>query len=380
MMGIKGSYINISKYVMLLIPIIITLIDLPISNLTHFSILAFVIILNSQIRRHINKDYYIILSILVEISIIVYINYFFGGVSYLILFSTLIDTYMRISIGSMYVSFITGIALVYCLYSLDTNLWLVVIIIFFIVINLFLMEVKKELNMRVTIETLYDELRRKNYELEAARSRMLEYSKQIEHIAQLEERNRISRELHDSIGHNLTGVLLQVDAAIHIMEIDKDKAKELLNNIYQNMNSSIEIVRKTVQKIRPKTYKSRGVNLKQLINNYKKSTGIEIDLEINGNVYPLLPSIEIIIYRNIQEALTNAVRHGHANNIKIQLSYSKGELGVSVIDDGIGVDKIEKGYGLNGMEERMELVDGSISFSSEKGFKISMLIPIKGES
>jgi signal transduction histidine kinase len=378
-MNIKGRYINITNYVMMMIPIIITLIDLPISNLTYYSVLAFGIIMNSQIRRYIIKEHFIILSILLEIGTIVYIYYLFGGVCYLILFSTLIDIYMKLSNESKYLSFITAIALIYCLYSLDSFLWQIVIIIFFIVFNLFLMEVKRELNMRVNTETLYDELRRKNYELEAARSRILEYSRQVEHIAQLEERNRISRELHDTIGHNLTGVLLQIDAALNIMEVDQDKAKELLNNVYKNMNSSIETVRKTVQKIRPKTYKSREVNLKQLINDFKKNTGLEINFEICGNVYPLLPSIEITIYRNIQEALTNAVRHGYAKNIKIQISYSIGELVVLVIDDGIGVDKIKKGFGLNGMEERMELVGGSINFSSEKGFIIKMSIPIKGD-
>jgi signal transduction histidine kinase len=227
------------------------------------------------------------------------------------------------------------------------------------------------------VEGLYEQLRRSNYELDAARSRLLDYSKQIEKITKLEERNRISRELHDSIGHNLTGILLQVDAAKQVMEVDRDRGMEILESVYKTINTSIEAVRQTVREIRPSKYQTHKASILELINRFTMDTGVNVEYKTSGIPYELFPSIEMVLYRNIQEALTNSVRHGGATNILVHIIY-KNECTEAVIsDNGTGCKEIKKGLGISGMEERLEIIGGSIKYEIENGFSIHMYIPIR---
>lgn len=239
------------------------------------------------------------------------------------------------------------------------------------------MQIKTELDNRTDAEILYDRIRKVNYELEGARERLMDYSKQVEKVSQLEERNRISRELHDSIGHDLTGVFMQLDAAINLIKNDKEKGYELLESARQNVSNSIENVRQTVRAIAPVTTTNALKLLSELIEKFSEETGIAVHWSTSGTLYKLYPSIETTLYKNTREALTNSARHGHAKNIHINLEYHPEKIIYTIEDDGSGAHSIKKGFGLNGMIERIELVGGSIDFSAENGFKILMVIPRK---
>jgi signal transduction histidine kinase len=323
------------------------------------------------------KGHIFILSVFLEVVLTLYLSISFSGYFFIILFATLSDAILGLRDEGILLFLIIGAALLFVTFNHLEEEVFYMIILFFICLLLYLIQIKKELENRSDAEILYDRIRKANYELEGARERLMDYSKQVEKVSQLEERNRISRELHDSIGHDLTGIFMQLDAAINVIENDKDKGYGLLKSARQNVSNSIENVRKAVRAIAPVTAIDSMKLLMELIEKFAEDTGIEVHWSTSGAFYKLYPSEETTLYKNTREALTNSARHGHAKNIDLSLEYQPDKIIYTIEDDGAGTKSLKKGFGLNGMEERIELVGGSIEYSSDKGFRITMVIPRK---
>jgi signal transduction histidine kinase len=368
-----------ARYLFLAAGIFGTLLTLPLSKYPVFILISLLLLINSQFRAVYLRRYPFIMSIFLEIISVALIFHLYGGYIYLVLFSSLIDITLLLDYEAYFIGFLAYVILTYTAISSNNISAAFIIILFYAAEFLFLIQLKKELSIRTDTEVLYDQLRKNNYELETAKSRLIDYSKQVEKIAQLEERNRISREIHDSIGHNLTGALMQVDACIHIMEVNKDKGMELLHRVYSNINQSIEMVRQTVKELRPVYYENYSTALNNLIEKFKNDTGVNVYLNTLGIPYKLFPSIETALYRNIQEAMTNSVRHGMSKNIYMDLIYKPGTFELVIKDDGIGAGKYKKGFGISGMEERLSLIGGKMTIEAENGFEITMIIPVGEE-
>ncbi|WP_105615345.1 sensor histidine kinase [Vallitalea okinawensis] len=367
--------LEMCRYIWLIGSIIGTLLHISSSLYLAFIFLSLVIFINSQVRLKILKNRLFLISIFLEVLLVLYLQSLTGGYIYIILFTTITDSVLRLKDEVYLIFVLIASTLLYSLYPVYSLEWIIIILLFYLITYLLLRQLRQELDARMDTEVLYDQIRKYNYELEATRARLLSYTKQVENVAQLEERNRISRELHDSIGHDLTGILLQVDASIQLLPIDGEKGMEILNSAYDNINKSIENVRQTAGKLRPTTFQSHMTTLKELIEKFERDTGVNVEFLTKGTPYQLYPSIELVIYKNIREALTNSVRHGYAKNIHIQLIYSSQDMQIIIEDDGLGSTHIQKGFGLSGMEERLEIVEGSITYAGDKGFRIHMKIP-----
>lgn len=374
----QEKYIMLFRYIILVGAITGTLFKIPVSSYAAFILISLVIIINSQVRIVYLRNKAAAFSIILEVAFVLYISFQYGGFVYLVLFASMADSCMMFKEESYTLSLFTGIGLTYLLYKFNPIEWVVIVLAFYIMAFLLFQQLRKEFEIRQDTEILYDKIRRYTYELEAARSRLLDYSKQVEKVAQLEERNRISRELHDSIGHSLTGILMQVDACIQVMQVNKEKGLEILQSVYDNINKSIEVVRQTVRELRPSDYRTNLGALTELIDKFKENTGVNVELNISGTPYKMLPSIETVLYRNAQEALTNAVRHGHARNITAHLLFKTDTIEFTISNDGESAGEINKGFGLSGMEERIGLIGGTVSFCGKNGFTVYMSIP-RGE-
>lgn len=373
-----NNHINTYRYLILAAGLGGTLVKISSSMYPLFILLSLIFIVNSQIRLTISKKNLFIISVMLDVGLFFYMYFAFPGYSYFLLILTLVDIMLKLEAEGYILSFIVSISFIYSVIKANTAEISFPLIMFYLIIFLILLHLRKELMLKTNVEELYEQLRRNNYELEAARSRLLDYSKQIEKITKLEERNRISRELHDSIGHNLTGILMQVDAAKQVMEIDRHKGMEILESAYENINASIEAVRQTVRDIKPVEYQTHKSSILELISRFKMETGVNVEYKASGIPYGLYPSIEMVLFRNIQEALTNSVRHGDATNILVHIIYKQECTEVVISDNGTGCREIKKGLGLSGMEERLEIIGGSIEYETEKGFTIHMYVP-RGE-
>lgn len=370
-----NRHISIYRYLILAVGLVGTLLWISKGAYPMFILSALLFVVNSQVRITIEKRNFFILSIILDVVLFFYIYTAFSGYTYFLLILTLVDIMQRMKTEGFTLVFIVSASYIYSValaYPLEVAIPL---IMFYLIIFLLLLHLRKELSIKTNVEELYEELRRSNYELEAARGRLIDYSKQIEKITKLEERNRISRELHDTIGHNLTGILMQVDAAKQIMEHDRDKGMGLLEEVYKNINNSIEVVRQTVRDIKPPEYQTHKSSIQQLINRFMMDTRIVVEYKTSGTPHGFYPSMEMVLYRNIQEALTNSLRHGGATNILVHIIYKQDITEVVISDNGTGCSNIKRGLGLSGMEERLEIIGGRIEYVTENGFKIHMYIP-----
>jgi signal transduction histidine kinase len=226
-------------------------------------------------------------------------------------------------------------------------------------------------------EFLYDQLRKKHYELEEARQRIIDYAKKIESYAQLEERNRIAREIHDDLGHKLIRLKMMMDASVQIFPRQSEKALSMIMQVRDQLTESMESLRATVQRMKPDETAVNLYSLDRLIAEAGANLGIKLDFRISGIPYPLYPSEEFVLYRNAQEALTNAIRHGQAETVWIELAYHPQQITLSISNNGIlpPTTELKRGLGLSGMEERIAVFGGHIEITCDERFTVKTVLP-----
>lgn len=213
-------------------------------------------------------------------------------------------------------------------------------------------------------------------------SEKLEYvsqvNKQLKDYAALTEKNgednerkRISREIHDTLGHALTGILAGVDACLVLIDIDKDKTKNQLKIVSDVVRQGIKDVRGSLNKLRPGALEetSLKVALEKMVKEFEEVSNLKIDLYYEWDKADLEKTKEDIIFRIIQESITNALRHGKASEVEINMFNDNYKYMIVIQDNGIGCEKIQYGYGLKQMQERVAILDGSIRFMGEDGFR-----------
>ncbi|EFM12888.1 integral membrane sensor signal transduction histidine kinase [Paenibacillus curdlanolyticus YK9] len=226
-------------------------------------------------------------------------------------------------------------------------------------------------------ELLYERLASQHEELEGARRRLLDYAAQIEQYAQTEERNRIARDIHDDLGHRLIRVKMMSEATLHLFDIDTQRARHTVEQIRDQLQESMERMRKTVRKLAAPEEDSRIYAIDRLVQESCDLLGIDVSFTLHGNPAPLYPSMEYILYRNAQEAITNAVRHGGATFVEVLLRFCGDEgIQLTVSNNGaIPGGAIKSGLGLRGMSERAALVGGTVTWHADEQFAVMTRLP-----
>ncbi|MCP5101099.1 MAG: sensor histidine kinase [Chloroflexi bacterium] len=232
----------------------------------------------------------------------------------------------------------------------------------------------REVSAREEIERLATDLREANH-------RLAEYASQVEELATMRERNRLAREIHDNLGHYLTVVNVQIEAARTVMDKQPDKAKDALHKAQGLTQDGLKSVRQSVSALRESPLAERPlpeaiIHLLQ----QTEETGITTTFSVKGKVQAIDPKLALTLYRSVQEALTNARKHAQATQISITLSYETSQhIKLIVQDNGVGTDNIDGGFGLLGLRERVHLLNGQFETSSTpgQGFSINVIIPIQ---
>ena len=197
-----------------------------------------------------------------------------------------------------------------------------------------------------------------------------------EKIAEDRERKRIAREIHDTLGHALTGISAGIDAVKVLVDIDTNRAKEQLNNVSVVVRDGIRDVRGSLNKMRPGALENNTLKeaLIKIIREYEAISNLEIHLRYEWDNIDLDIAKEDIVFRVIQESITNSVRHGHAKTIWIDLLEEESYV-MTIQDDGVGFDELHYGYGLKQMQERLMIIGGSVRFENRDGFYTHIEIP-----
>ncbi|WP_340014599.1 sensor histidine kinase [Paenibacillus sp. FSL K6-1318] len=231
---------------------------------------------------------------------------------------------------------------------------------------------------RGQLEQVYDELRSKHYELQEARAQLLLFTKQLEGAAQAEERTRISRQLHDDIGHRLIRTKMMSEAALLTLPRDQEKGTEMVRQIRDQLATSMDDMRSTLHKLQPDSYVSNAYALDRLLEEVGRDTGVKTHYEVHGPSHVLYPSIQIVLYKNVKEAVTNALRHGNASSISVELVFGDQKVCMSVSNDGSINPHSTKGNGIGqeGMRLRTQMVGGALEIQSAYPYTVITRIPI----
>lgn len=217
-----------------------------------------------------------------------------------------------------------------------------------------------------------------NAQLNDANQRLRAYAIEAERTAETRERNRLAREIHDTLGHALTGIAAGLDACMVTMDTAPEFTKAQLAKIRETALRGIKDVRRSVRKLRPDDLERLPLReaLFKMTEDFMASSGMEVSYLINGWPEHLREDEEEVIYRVVQECVTNANRHGHAKHVNITIGTDEEALRIVVSDDGEGCDNLKQGFGLRHMRERLELLKGELHYWSDGGFIVEVSIPM----
>ena len=223
-----------------------------------------------------------------------------------------------------------------------------------------------------------------NAQLEEANTRLRAYAIEAEAMAATRPPPPQAREIHDTLGHALTGIAAGLDATSFLVDIAPDKAKEQLSKIKETALRGLKDVRRSVRKLRPDDLEQLPLHqaIEHMIDDFSASTGMKIDFEILQWPERLRPDQEEVLYRIVQEGMTNARRHGHAHHLTITIGARRGIIYLLLADDGQGADirKLQKGFGLRHMQERLALLHGKLRYWSDRGFTLEAIMPENEEA
>ncbi len=215
-------------------------------------------------------------------------------------------------------------------------------------------------------------------QLSSANMGFQSYVKTLEIQVVMSERKRVSREIHDTVGYALTNIIMMMEAAIRLPCSEYEKISELLSLTRSQAQKGLKETRAALRLLRnERVMKLEGTRMiEELVSAFKKATGIEISMEYGNFKGFTNDRIDAIIFRIIQEGLTNAFRHGMATKIRISFWESPEYLQIIIHDNGVGAEKVVEGIGIAGMKERIQEIGGELYIRSvEDGFKVTAKIP-----
>lgn len=233
--------------------------------------------------------------------------------------------------------------------------------------------------MAVSEEKARHEIQEMANELSRANDRLRVYAVQAEELAITKERNRLAREIHDGLGHNLTAINMQVRAAQAVMEKNPQKAINFLQTSESLTQKALEDVRQSVAALR--TAPEDALPLPEQVENVLKgleNAGVTGQLDVLGEPRRLSPQASLTIFRAVQESVNNTVKHARANRLIVVMDYREEQtMKLVVQDDGVGADHLDGGFGIIGMRERVQLLDGEFRLTTSKGngFRIEIELP-----
>lgn len=240
--------------------------------------------------------------------------------------------------------------------------------------------------LSVTLDYLSGDFNRISKILESAKNRHLGL-KII--LAQEEERKRISREIHDSVAQSMANLVLRTEFLEKLLERGEDKAvKDEICDLRMQVRQGLEEVRQIIFNLRPMALDDLGLipALQKYVSDFEEKTSMTVHTNFSGCEIRLVSSLEVAVYRFVQEAFSNVLKHAKATEIQLDANFQKDKLIIMVKDNGIGFSmkmleqKMQSGqhFGLIGMQERIEMLGGKLQIESKihMGTHLTMAIPL----
>lgn len=327
------------------------------------------------------------ISVGISLLLLFFVSYFFSfksksGLVYMwISFEMAINVVMTLLFGYVYFSIFTAFFIgnirnpvgFFIMYGLHIAFTIGAVVAgFFIDLNLFLPQVHFIIITIIGVIllpfNLYNRSKRENLEgqLEDAKDRISE-------LILLEERERIARDLHDTLGQKLSMIGLKSDLAKRLIHKNPENAEKELNDIRQTASTALKEVRELVADMRATKLSDELLRVRQIL------LAAEIDMKLEGNpIVTSIPSnVENVLSMCLKEAVTNVVKHSEATECIIHFKQAGDSISIIVHDNGVGMKEQKSvSSGLKGMRERLEFVNGSLQTENDRGTKLTINMPV----
>ena len=216
-------------------------------------------------------------------------------------------------------------------------------------------------------------------DLASANRQLAEYAVQVEELATTQERNRIAREIHDTLGHYLTVVNVQLEAAKTVIADQPEKGLNAINRAQNMTREGLNAIRQSVAALRESPLDNRPLPeaIAQLVEE-NRAAGLHTEFGIKAEPRPLAPNAALTIYRVVQEGLTNIRKHADADHVDVSLDFTTlDQVQVEIVDNGVGATQTENGFGLLGIRERIHILGGRMQVETGpgEGFRLRVSLP-----
>ncbi|MES5397742.1 histidine kinase [Bacillus amyloliquefaciens] len=220
-----------------------------------------------------------------------------------------------------------------------------------------------------------------NRELKTANATLKEYSDRIEELAVTKERTRIAQELHDSLGHYLAALKMNLEFAGKTAG-QPEKVKQIIHKAHDLTKESILKLRQAVTLLQGSlSGREFEQALRDIFSHFQEAGSIRFELEMDAAIEAAQPDVKHCLYQSVQETITNAMKHGHASYVSVRIQKDRSMIAAHIHNNGSACGTIVKSNGLKGIEKRAAALGGEAIFSSgnETGFDVKIRIPCKEE-
>ncbi|NMC31655.1 MAG: histidine kinase [Veillonellaceae bacterium] len=204
--------------------------------------------------------------------------------------------------------------------------------------------------------------------------------------SQEEERRRVARDIHDGPAQAIANIVFRAEVCERLIDTDAARAKAELKALREHIRNTLTEIRKIIFDLRPMALDDLGLapTIRGVLDVFREQYGLITEIAVTGKERRLEPHIEIGIFRVVQEALNNIVKHAQATSIRVRLEFAAAGVTVLVEDDGKGFEMTEEElpsghYGIMGMRERMQLLNGKLTIKSapRRGTRVTVSVPLE---
>jgi signal transduction histidine kinase len=253
----------------------------------------------------------------------------------------------------------------------------------YVFVMIFSLLMRRQQLMRERAEELADEVSRAKAELEEANAQLRRFSSEVEELTITRERNRMAREIHDTLGHYLTILAVQLETATKLEERRDPHLLAELQEARRIASDCLAEVRRSVAALRPAGLATATFDeaLRRLVTVAELAApDLRVTLDVEGDAQAIEPEVKVTLYRCVQEALTNVRKHARATKVLLRLRVEPDTVELTALDNGepLASPAPTPGYGLVGMTERVALLGGTITAGPEpeRGWRVEVRVPL----
>lgn len=367
-MDLKNILLKLKLIIFAYMSLAITKIDTIDKTLVILMLLYLISVFLSEIL----KDRYSILITTIEVLCAFIIGIKFIPIAMVLLTITILEFSIE-RINDKYILFtLIAIPLLFIKnYLLNSDILLVmsvIVLFFFFYFN-------EKNNFKKMIAENNDS-KKEIYMLQQKLKEEQDFKEQFLYTMQLEERNKLSQNLHDKVGHTISGTLLQLEAIKVTMDNNKEQGKKLLDMSIDNLRRGMDDIRMLLRDIRPQQ-DELGINrIKLILEEKLKNTPLRYSINNSGDLEKISISNWILFVQAVKELSTNSIKYSQGTELEINITVLNKIIKLEFKDNGIGCLDVKKGIGLSSLEEKVAGNNGQLIINGENGFSVIILIPV----